>query len=63
MVSDGSIGENSPFTTAFVDFLENNNKDMVAVSELVQYVKMKVADETEQTPMGNPLSTKVTTRM
>ena len=54
-VSDGAYGDNSPFADAMIDFLKNNEKDKITVSELVQYVKMTVADKANQTPIGNPL--------
>ena len=54
-VSDGAYGNNSPFADAFIEFLKNNTKEKVTVSELVQYVKMTVADKSNQTPIGNPL--------
>ena len=54
-VSDGAYGENSPFADSFIEFLKTNDKDKVAVSELVQYVKLNVAETANQTPIGNPL--------
>lgn len=54
-VSDGAYGQNSPFADAIIEFLKNNDKDKIAVSELVQYVKINVADKANQTPIGNPL--------
>jgi WD40 repeat protein len=57
VVSDGATGTNSPFATHFISFMKNNTKSKFAVSELVQYVKTQVAEETKQTPLGNPLKT------
>ncbi len=54
-VSDGAYGNNSPFADAFIEFLKTNSKEKIAVSELVQYVKVTVADRADQTPIGNPL--------
>jgi len=54
-VSDGAYGENSPFANKFIEFLKTNEKEEFPVSELVQIVKVKVADESNQTPIGNPL--------
>ncbi len=54
-VSDGAIGKNSPFATATLTFLNDNKKDKVAISELIQYVKLKVSETSDQTPLGNPL--------
>lgn len=54
-VSDGQTGKNSPFCTYFLKFLESNNKSKVPVSEVVQYVKTAVSNNSDQTPIGNPL--------
>jgi hypothetical protein len=55
VVSDGEQGKNSPFATAILEYLNNNTKDKVAISELVQTVKTRVAEVSQQTPLGNPL--------
>jgi WD40 repeat protein len=55
VVSDGEIGKNSPFASAALSFLSDNQKDKIAISEWIQFVKMKVAETSEQTPLGNPL--------
>jgi hypothetical protein len=54
-VSDGAQGTNSPFATQVLKFLKENKKDRVTVSELIQSVKLSVAEITNQTPIGNPL--------
>jgi len=54
-VSDGTQGSNSPFATSFINFLKTNKEAKVPVSDLVQYVKKKVAEVNQQTPIGNPL--------
>lgn len=54
-VSDGEAGTNSPFAKRLLQFLKENEKEKFPVSELVQYVKTQVADDTNQTPIGNPL--------
>lgn len=54
-VSDGTAGSNSPFATSFIDFLKNNTAPKVPVSDLIQYVKKKVSEANNQTPIGNPL--------
>ena len=54
-VSDGAYGANSPFATKFIDFLKNNDQTEFPVSQLVQHVKIEVANETSQTPIGNPI--------
>jgi WD40 repeat protein len=55
VVSDGTIGNNSPFAKRFLQFLQQNEKEKFAVSELIQHVKTQVAEDTDQTPVGNPL--------
>ncbi len=55
-VSDGEKGKNSPFAKAFVSYLQNNLKDRMRVSEVVDQIKKQVAANTQQTPMGNRLS-------
>ena len=54
-VSDGDAGVNSPFASYFIKFLRENKKTKVPVTELIQYVKVAVSNNSEQTPMGNPL--------
>ncbi len=54
-VSDGAYGTNSPFASTFIQFLKSNEKDELSVSELIQAVKVKVADENKQTPIGNTI--------
>lgn len=54
-VSDGNVGKNSPFANYFIKYLETNTKKRFTVSELIQYVKISVANNSDQTPVGNPL--------
>ena len=54
-VSDGAIGGNSPFAKRVIQFFDESEKDKFAISELIQYVKTQVAEDTDQTPIGNPL--------
>jgi len=54
-VSDGQPGTNSPFATQLLYFLQTNQKEKFAVSELIQFVKTQVAEYSDQTPIGNPL--------
>lgn len=54
-VSDGAVGSNSPFAKRVIQFLQDNKKDKFAISEMIQYVKTQVAEDTNQTPIGNPL--------
>ena len=55
LVSDGKTGDHSPFAYYLLKFLNENTKDSFPVSELIQYVKVAVSNNTEQTPLGNPL--------
>ncbi len=55
VVSDGKEGENSPFARYFMKFLLTNTHRKFTVSELIQYVKIAVANNSNQTPLGNPI--------
>jgi hypothetical protein len=55
VVSDGQLGANSPFAKTLIDYLNDNEKEALAVSELVTDVKIKVAEQASQTPIGSPL--------
>jgi hypothetical protein len=55
LVSDGKTGDHSPFAYYLLKFLQENTKPAFPVSELIQYVKVAVSNNTEQTPLGNPL--------
>jgi WD40 repeat protein len=54
-VSDGQAGKNSPFAESFIRYLKESEKDKISVSEIVQFVKIQVAEISNQTPIGNPL--------
>ena len=54
-VSDGQVGSNSPFTRVLLTYLRDNPKSEFTVSELIQHVKIKVSEQTGQTPIGNRL--------
>jgi len=54
-VSDGQAGSNSPFTRVLLQFLEDNPKQEFGVSELIQYVKIVVSEQSGQTPIGDRL--------
>lgn len=54
-VSDGAQGTNSPFANQVLKYLKENTKDKITVSELIQAVKLGVAEFADQTPIGNPL--------
>jgi len=53
-VADGS-GKHSPFASSFIECLENNDKEDLPASEVVQYVKNNVSEMARQTPRGSPL--------
>ncbi len=54
-VADGTAGKRSPFCTRLLEFLEKNEAERFPVSDLVQYVKKQVANDTSQVPDGNRL--------
>lgn len=55
VVSDGNAGNNSPFAGYFLKFLRDNTKKQFSVSEIIQYVKISVSNNSDQTPIGSPL--------
>jgi hypothetical protein len=55
LVSDGSKGTQSPFNKYLVKFLVEAKETEFPFSDLVQYVKKNVANESDQIPVGNPL--------
>ncbi len=54
-VSDGAVGTNSPFALELLKYLRENKKEKLAISEIIQAVKLAVAEHSDQTPIGNPL--------
>ncbi len=54
-VSDGDVGKSSPFANYFLKYLKNNTKKRFPISELIQYVKVSVSNNANQTPIGHPL--------
>ena len=58
-VSDGIQTNNSPLTSRIIEFLEENKQQEIPVSELMDYVKLKVNHDTRsgQTPEGGLFST------
>ncbi|PWJ43116.1 caspase family protein [Sediminitomix flava] len=55
-VSDGEAGTNSPFAKALMTYLRVNRKDKMLVTQLIQYVKETVYNNTDgQMPMGDRL--------
>ena len=55
VVSDGAIGTNSPFASTLIEYLNSNTNPTVTVSELVTNVKIRVAEDANQTPIGSTL--------
>lgn len=55
-VSDGEKGKNSPFAYNFINYLQNNLKDKLQVKELIDFVVAQVKANTQQEPIGKPLS-------
>ncbi|EAY25921.1 caspase family protein [Microscilla marina] len=54
-VSDGKKGENSPFAKHLLNYLRGSVQDKFPVSQLIQAVKVAVANNTKQVPVGRPL--------
>ena len=54
-VSDGDVGKSSPFANYFLKYLTTNTKKRFPISELIQYVKVSVSNNANQTPIGHPL--------
>ncbi len=54
-VSDGYHGDNSPFAKSFISFLAHNKQPKVAVSDLIQYVKKTVPNNSRQQPYSGVL--------
>lgn len=55
VVSDGERGKNSPFADAVLTYLRNHKNGAFAASQLEQYVKITVANNSEQTPQHGPI--------
>ncbi len=56
VVSDGSLGQNSPFATSLLTYLKNTPDDAIWVSDLCNWVLKGMQNNTEkQTPRGEPL--------
>lgn len=55
VVSDGERGKNSPFADAVLTYLRNHRNGAFAASQLEQYVKITVANNSEQTPQHGPI--------
>jgi len=54
-VEDGFHGDNSPFAKAVLSFLKANDEPKIPVSKLVQDVKITVAHNSRQRPIGGHL--------
>ncbi len=55
VVSDGMRGQNSPFMDAMLTYLRNNSSPVFAASQMEQYVKMTVANNTDQLPQNGAI--------
>lgn len=54
-VSDGSLGQNSPFATSLITLLQNAETDFLWTSEVCSHVTKTVSFNSDQTPKGEPL--------
>jgi|GEM_PF-6344929 len=54
-VSDGIPGTNSPFAEAIIRLLQDNNQNLLSVSELANKLVVEVAGKVDQIPRGEPL--------
>lgn len=55
-VSDGAIGEHSPFARALLSFLDNNDNKYSCISEVVHYVRVLTVNTSKQIPQSNYIS-------
>ncbi|MEZ4773258.1 MAG: caspase family protein [Bacteroidia bacterium] len=55
VVSDGLIGDHSPFAKSLITFLEKNPADIFSASDLIQHVKKITTYNARQTPVGGVL--------
>ena len=51
-VSDGYIGDHSPFTQSLIDFLEHNEEPRLPIQELINKVSIATSYNAEQTPIS-----------
>ena len=54
-VSDGLVGDHSPFARSLITFLDKHPADQFAVSEIIQHVKKITTYNADQTPIGGVL--------
>ncbi|HMR42850.1 MAG TPA: caspase family protein [Saprospiraceae bacterium] len=54
-VSDGSLGQNSPFATSLITFLRAAEMQYLWASDICTHVTRTVSFNSEQTPKGEPL--------
>lgn len=50
-VSDGKLGETSPFIKYLIEFLEQNTEKAILTSELATYIRKNVGDSAKQQPV------------
>lgn len=55
-VADGEAGKNSPFAKYLIECLVENNSETMSATDVIGYVKFKVKNEYNQTPIGKPLN-------
>ena len=54
-VSDGVVGEHSPFATYLIESLRDNKREKISTTDIIGYVNFKVKSVSDQTPVGKPL--------
>jgi len=54
-VSDGVVGEHSPFATFLIESLRENKRDKISTTDIIGYVNYKVKSVSDQSPVGKPL--------
>lgn len=55
LVSDGAIGEHSPFNKSLVEMLDKNTNANLPVNEILDQIKNNILKAGKQIPIGNPL--------
>ncbi|MEZ4776762.1 MAG: SUMF1/EgtB/PvdO family nonheme iron enzyme [Bacteroidia bacterium] len=51
-VSDGYIGDHSPFAKSLITYLEKNNEPRLHIRSLIDHVTLATANNADQTPIG-----------
>ena len=55
-VADASVGLGSPFANSLLNFLRNNTKSNLPISEVIKSVSKEIKSTTNQIPIGKPLA-------